>query len=239
MTTAKIHPIADVFPMMPDGELQALAADIQEHGLLHPIIRDEEGQIIDGRNRLRACELAGVEPRFEDWNGSDVRSYIASANLQRRNLTKGQQAMALAFLYPEPEKGGRGKKSEAINSAESAGFSARRLNEARSILRYSRELAECVLEGLVSFDKTLEVFAQYSECPELCPGALMVLLAHEAYDWAERTKWKNPAERLKVYAWSYKTAKEAGVRLSRITREAEIRLGEALAAEKGEVCSVN
>src|SRR5712692_6401115 len=42
----------------------------------------------------------------------------------------------LAMLYPEPEKGGRGKKSEAIKSAESAGFSSRRLNVAREIVRH-------------------------------------------------------------------------------------------------------
>jgi hypothetical protein len=39
------------------------------------------------------------------------------------DLTKGQRAMQLAMLYPEPEKGGRGNKSKAIKSAETAGFS--------------------------------------------------------------------------------------------------------------------
>ena len=57
-------------------------------------------------------------------------------------MTKGQKAIALAFLYPEPEKGGRGKKSEAGEPAETAGFSTRRLNEAREVVRYSRALAE-------------------------------------------------------------------------------------------------
>jgi hypothetical protein len=43
----------------------------------------------------------------------------------RRNLTKGQQAMALARIYPEPEKGGRGKKSEATKLREARGFGRR------------------------------------------------------------------------------------------------------------------
>jgi hypothetical protein len=51
-----------------------------------------------------------VEPRFEKLNGADPAAYIVSSNLKRRNLKKGQQAMALAMIYPTPEKGGRGKK---------------------------------------------------------------------------------------------------------------------------------
>jgi hypothetical protein len=33
----------------------------------------------------------------------------------RRNLTKGQQAMASAMIYPESGKGARGHKDEALN----------------------------------------------------------------------------------------------------------------------------
>jgi hypothetical protein len=31
------------------------------------------------------------------------------------HLNKGQQAMAVAKIYPEPEKGGRGKKNPLLN----------------------------------------------------------------------------------------------------------------------------
>ena len=53
--------------------------------------------------------------------------------------------MAVAMLYPEPEKGGRGKKGNGTKAAETAGFSYRRLAEARSVLRHSRALAEQVI----------------------------------------------------------------------------------------------
>jgi hypothetical protein len=65
-------------------------------------------------------------------------------HFERRNVSKGQQAIALAMLYPEPEKGGRGKKS--ANAKESLGFTTQRLSEARSILEYSRELALAIRE---------------------------------------------------------------------------------------------
>jgi ParB-like chromosome segregation protein Spo0J len=104
-----VHPIADIFPMMPEDELDDLAADIAQNGLIHPIVLDDDGRIVDGRNRFRACEKAGVEPSYASLNGHDAAAFIVSANLARRNLTKGQQAMVLAMIYPEPEKGGRGK----------------------------------------------------------------------------------------------------------------------------------
>ena len=60
----------------------------------------------------------------------------------------------MALAYPDAEKGGRGKKSEATKSAESAGFSYRRIAQARQVLRHSRELAFEVLA-----DTTLAVAA--------------------------------------------------------------------------------
>ena len=48
---------------------------------------------------LRSCArlpLAGVEPCFQRLNREDVGAFIISANMRRRNPTKGQQAMALA-----------------------------------------------------------------------------------------------------------------------------------------------
>jgi hypothetical protein len=57
------------------------------------------------------------------------------------------QAMLTARMFPESEKGGRGKKTEARNLAETAKFSYRRLNEARAVLRHSPDLADAVIKG--------------------------------------------------------------------------------------------
>jgi hypothetical protein len=140
--------------MMTEDELQELAADIAANGLVHPIIVDDEKQLIDGRNRLAACKIAKVEPRFEQLNGRDALAYIVSANLARRNLSKGQQAMALAMIYPEPERG-RGKKDAAKKDVESSPFTYRQVQQARSVFRYSRALAESVMGGSVSLDEPL------------------------------------------------------------------------------------
>jgi ParB-like chromosome segregation protein Spo0J len=62
-TRTPAHPVADLFPMLAGDEMQSLADDIAERGLLHPIVLDTEGRILDGRNRYAACEIAGVDQR--------------------------------------------------------------------------------------------------------------------------------------------------------------------------------
>src|SRR3954454_14399580 len=108
MNQFDVHPAADIFPMMSEDELASMAEDILANGLIHPIVLDAEGVLVDGRNRLRACGMAGVEPTFRRLNGEDTEAFIVSANLARRNLNKAQQAMALAMIYPDGGKGGRG-----------------------------------------------------------------------------------------------------------------------------------
>jgi hypothetical protein len=147
------HPLADLFPMMADDDLADLAADIRDHGQLHPILVDEEDRIVDGRNRARACEIAGVEPRTEVFTG-DIAALVVSANLARRNLKKGQQAMALAMIYPETRRG-RGAQDGARKGAETSSFSYRRLQQARTVLSHSRALAEDVIADRVSLDVAL------------------------------------------------------------------------------------
>jgi hypothetical protein len=92
------HPLANLFPMMDDAALGELAGDIREHGLREAITTDAAGAILDGRNRYRACRLAGVEPRFEIFSGDDPVAFVASRNLHRRHLTDDQRRMVAAKL---------------------------------------------------------------------------------------------------------------------------------------------
>src|SRR5262245_42608754 len=54
-----VHPCADVFPMMDDAEIDALAEDIKANGLQQPILflrsrKKKQITVLDGRNRLEA-----------------------------------------------------------------------------------------------------------------------------------------------------------------------------------------
>ena len=107
-TRIKVHPAAADFPMLDESELGDLANDIATNGLIIPIVLDATGKIlIDGRNRLRACEIAGVEPRFQRLDGEDLDAYVVSANIKRRNLTAQQRAMTAAKAWARAEAEGR------------------------------------------------------------------------------------------------------------------------------------
>ena len=195
--------------MMSDDELADLAADIKANGQLHPIFVDDGGLLVDGRDRFEACKRAGVEPYIEKLNGHDATTLIVSANLARRNLTKGQKAMALALIYPEPEKGGRGNKGK---SAEIADFSQRRLREARSVLAFSRELALTVIAGTEPLDAAVDKVQQERQRMD-SEEAQLARLRTEAPDLADQVS----EERL--------TLKEAMAAL-------DVRKTEAAALEK-------
>jgi hypothetical protein len=138
--------------MMTDDELDELAHDIKANGQRFPITRDKDGTILDGRNRLEACNRARVEPKFETLkHGQDPVAFILSANIARRHLSKGQQAMAVAMIYPEPEKGGRGK-----NAVLNTEFSTASLSHARTVLKFAPDLADSVLSGAVALNGAYE-----------------------------------------------------------------------------------
>jgi hypothetical protein len=139
------HPLANLFPMMTDAEINDLGDDMLEHGQRKKIMLFE-GMILDGRNRYRACLLKGIEPRIAEFmGGEDALAYVMSMNLMRRNMTAGQRAMTVAMAYPEP--GVRGKKSSAAKDVPSGA-----LSQARTVLADSRAVAEDVLNGV----RTLE-----------------------------------------------------------------------------------
>ena len=107
MTTATklvSHPAADFWPLMSEDELKALADDIKENGQRLPIFADHEGRIVDGRNRWKACEIAGVEPVIEEYSEEslgDVASFVASMNEHRRHMTKAQRREIIRKLRAE------------------------------------------------------------------------------------------------------------------------------------------
>jgi hypothetical protein len=154
----KVHPIANLLPMMADDELADLAADIKANGLAHPIVTgewtDPDGEvhqgIIDGRNRLAACKIAGVEPTYTQLNGQDPVAFIFSVNAARRQMMRGAFAMIAAKACPELAKGGRGQKGVAATTFPMV--SPDKLAHARKVLVFAPELADAVIASTTSLD---------------------------------------------------------------------------------------
>jgi hypothetical protein len=90
-----VHPTAALFPLLEGPAFEELVEDIKIRGQLIPVVR-HEGKLIDGRNRWRACRVAGIEPVEIDWEpvpGVTVSEWILSTNTVRRHLTIDQVNM--------------------------------------------------------------------------------------------------------------------------------------------------
>jgi ParB-like chromosome segregation protein Spo0J len=137
----KAHPVADLFPMLSDDELKDLAEDIKIRGLLHPIVVYDE-QILDGRNRYAACELAGVTPTFTPYEDDDHVGFVVAENMARRHMTKGQRAMIIAQARLET-------KQTMREVAGQHGVSAALISQASLVIKHRADLIGPVVSGAV------------------------------------------------------------------------------------------
>jgi ParB-like chromosome segregation protein Spo0J len=107
--THKVHPAANLFPMMDKDALKELAANIKENGQQFPItFWKKDGSLLDGRNRLAACEALGLKAKTDLYEGDDPVAFIVSANIHRRHLTANQKRELIGKLLKlNPEKSDR------------------------------------------------------------------------------------------------------------------------------------
>ncbi len=120
----QFHEIANIFPIMNEQEFAELKADIQEQGLLEPIIT-YEGKILDGRNRYMACNELDIEPEFVPYTGDTPLHYVVSKNLKRRHLTAGQKAfigVEVEKKLAEIAKKQQGKRTDILTNGQNVNF---------------------------------------------------------------------------------------------------------------------
>lgn len=162
------HPLADAFPLMNRDEFKNLVASIKQHGLLDPVVR-RNLLIIDGRNRLRACAEAGVEPRFVEYDSEmPVGEYIWAKNVDRRQLSPDHRAsVVMKWQQYEREQAtarqelseGRGKKGMSKSTdllrdrgtqrdalAKRADVTVYKIQQATAVKKYDEEQGTEMLE---------------------------------------------------------------------------------------------
>jgi len=101
----RIHPAASVFPLLEGDQFQSLVESIAVHGVQNPIV-SYEGEVLDGRNRLRAVmklrdEGHKVEMPYVEWDdncGMAATEWVAAQNLNRRHLSADAYAAATAAI---------------------------------------------------------------------------------------------------------------------------------------------
>ena len=70
-------------------EYQSLKQSIKEHGQFIPIVINQNGIVIDGHHRNKACKKLLIKPKIEVREFKDVaaeRKFIHECNVRRRHL---------------------------------------------------------------------------------------------------------------------------------------------------------
>ena len=88
-----------LFPPMGISEYEEMKADISARGVMVPVEYDEDGNILDGHHRVKACQELGLK----EWpsvirlglSERDKRNHIRKLNLARRHLTGEQRDKVL------------------------------------------------------------------------------------------------------------------------------------------------
>lgn len=149
------HPLAERFPMLDEDGLWDMANSLREHGQFVPCRLNPDGLGLDGRNRVAACQIAGIEPRWEIYDGDPV-AFIVEINAERRHLTTGQRAMAVAIGLDEAglRVNGRFKRGSVPpdNSGSTVTGWAQAVQHAGFVLDHEREFVDAVLHGVMTLD---------------------------------------------------------------------------------------
>jgi hypothetical protein len=100
-----IHPAASVFPLLEGERFQSLIDSIAVHGVQNELV-SYKGEVLDGRNRLRAVmklrdEGHKIDLPFVEWDskcGLSPTEWVAAQNLDRRHLSDDAYTAAVAAL---------------------------------------------------------------------------------------------------------------------------------------------
>ena len=106
------RPQYQLLPALSDEDFAALKADIAARGVLVPIEYDDDGNVLDGHHRLKACaELGHTEwPRIvrAGLSEEEKRQHARQLNLARRHLDRAQKRdLIAAQLRETPQRSNR------------------------------------------------------------------------------------------------------------------------------------
>jgi ParB-like chromosome segregation protein Spo0J len=161
----EVHPAANLFPMMSEAEYQGLKADIDEHGQREDIVV-WCNKLIDGRNRLRACEELGRNPSIAELDEHhDPVAYVISHNLHRRHLTTSQRAIVAAKMANlKNGQAGNGRKVDPQNcgststedAAKLLNVSERSIESAKQVIKSAdAKVIAAVEQGAMTVNKAV------------------------------------------------------------------------------------
>jgi hypothetical protein len=137
------------------GDVEGLAESIRRLGLFHPLVVDENNNLIAGERRLRACKMIGwreISVRYFTNLTDDEKNEIElEENARRKDLTPFEQSKSIvrllqvatkvmqesksefSFIVNENLQGGRPQKAASLEKiAEKIGISQPTISRART-----------------------------------------------------------------------------------------------------------
>jgi len=183
----KNHPASEIFPMMGSESFARLKADIGANGLIEPIWV-YENQILDGRNRERACRELSFEPDYRDYTGDSPTEFVMSLNFERRHLTSSQRAMIAIKALPVLEEEAKERQLATLKhssivstnlcqrepgraaekAGKLAGVSRNQVHAAKRIARLAPEEIAKIESGEKTINKVLKEITEEPETEQ--PG---------------------------------------------------------------------
>ena len=99
-TNYKVHKLAEIFPEADPDDFDSMVESVRALGRIRQSIVVYENQILDGRQRLKACKVAGVAPKFRRFEGTEEEAamLVLDLNLNRRHLSTSQKAAVSARI---------------------------------------------------------------------------------------------------------------------------------------------
>ena len=179
------HGETALVPMASNAELDAITKDIAANGLQNPIVLFE-GKVLDGRNRLLACDKAGVQPKFTEFppNGISAADFVYSQNLHRRQLTIDQRAALAAQLVAKFASEAKERQAEAGRQHGGEGGRGRKkplsqkcgkgLTAAAQAATFVGGVSQRYVEKVLSLDKRARAKNEFAILEKLKSGELTI-----------------------------------------------------------------
>jgi len=103
------------------GDLKSLAESIRRFGVIHPIVVDQDGTLVAGERRLRACEWLGyeiIEVRcYGDLTEAERAEIELEENLHRKDLTPYERAKTMVQLVATARQLAQAHKDKELSMA--------------------------------------------------------------------------------------------------------------------------
>lgn len=134
-----------VMPPLSEDEYTELKADIRNRGVMVPIEFDEDGNVLDGHHRLKACEELGITdyPKIvrSGMTEEQKRTHARKLNMARRQLNREQkQQLIREQLRETPERSDRQIAGELGVSNPTVSATRKKMEEAGQLLKINSSI---------------------------------------------------------------------------------------------------